>query len=59
LKSKGFLKDCIKSVKELSEKIKEKKYGILEVTKSLNDIDEIRIEETGYLTFINTEKEEH
>ena len=59
MKSKGFLKDCIKSVKELSEKIKEKKYGILEVTKSLNDIDEIRIEETGYLTFINTEKEEH
>lgn len=46
-------------MKELSEKIKEKKYEILEVTKSLNDIDEIRIEETGYLTFINTEKEEH
>jgi hypothetical protein len=55
---KDVLPDSMKTIKDVVSLIKGKNYELMNLTKVLNDVEEIRIEDSGYITFVNMEKEE-
>lgn len=46
-----------KNLKEIVGYLKGKNYELMNVTKKLEDVEEIRVEDSGYITFVNLEKD--
>jgi len=51
------LPDGRKNLKEIVEYLRAKNYKLMNITKQLEDVEEIRVEDSGYITFVNLEKD--